>query len=289
MNKLVIRKVLSAIVIVLVVIAALYVYLVAEPSTMSEEVETAGEIVEEIAEEAETADDIDPMMIPLCKGGKDHERRNYHGYSICYRESYEQAEWAAECLTREKLQRKVNRSENFRPDEGISTGSADTSDYYGSGYDRGHLVPAGDMGWDSEAMNDTFLMSNMSPQNHKFNSGIWNDLEMQVRNWAKKFGTIYIVTGPVLESGKKYKVIGKNKVAVPELYYKVLLAHTDSGEWQAIAFVIPNEGSDDSFMDYTVSIDDVESLTGLDFFAPLEDSIENKVESEYSLKFWKIR
>ena len=215
MNKLTIRKVLSVIVVVLVVIAVLYVYLMAEPVSMPEEVE--------IAEEVETVDDIDAMMIPLCKGGKDHERRNYHGYSICYRESYEQAEWAAECLTREKLQKKVNRSENFRPDDGISTGSADTSDYYGSGYDRGHLVPAGDMGWDPEAMNDTFLMSNMSPQNHKFNSGIWNDLEMQVRNWAKKFGTIYIVTGPVLESGKKYKVIGKNKVAVPELYYKVLL------------------------------------------------------------------
>ena len=138
MNKITIRKVLSAIVVILVVIAVLYVYLVAEPVTMGEEIEAT----EEIAEEIETDDDIDPMMIPLCKGGKDHERRNYHGYSICYRESYEQAEWAAECLTREKLQRKVNRSENFRPDEGISTGSADTSDYYGSGYDRGHLVPA---------------------------------------------------------------------------------------------------------------------------------------------------
>ena len=116
-----------------------------------------------------------------------------------------------------------------------------------------------------------------------------NDLDIEVTTPSQIIGAA--VENGILDRipGEEYKVIGKNKVAVPELYYKVLLAHTDSDEWQAIAFIIPNKGSDDSFMDYTVSIDDVESLTGLDFFAPLEDGLEDKVESEYSLKFWKIR
>ena len=140
---------------------------------------------------------------PRCAGtGKtveDHEHRAYEYYSLCYRESYEQAEWSAYCLTDEHLVKNAGRSDDFRADPKISTGSATPDDYKKTGYDRGHLSPAADFAFDKTAMSETFYMTNMSPQTGSFNRGIWKDLESTVRTWAKKFGRVYVVSGPILE------------------------------------------------------------------------------------------
>lgn len=242
------------------------------------------------------------LAYPVCPAvnhAKDHERRDYQHYSICYREAYEQAEWSAYCLEESELVKNAKRSDDFRPDPAISTGSATLADYKGAGYDRGHLSPAADFAFSQEAMSETFYMSNMSPQAGSFNRGIWKDLETEVRNWAKKFGKVYVISGPVLdEPAEAYATIGANKVSVPKYYYKVLMAPlyeneadrnspSDAKSITAIGFILPNKKCDDSFFNYAVTIDEVEKRTGLDFFAELEDNQEEALESAYNIEIWK--
>ena len=119
----------------------------------------------------------------------------------------------------------------------ISTGSASLPDYKGSGYDRGHLAPAGDMKWSTTAMSESFYMSNMSPQEPSFNRGIWNRLESQVRRWAIDNGSVYIATGGVLTDG--LKTLGSNSVSVPQYYFKVILDYQEP-DIKGIGFIIPN-------------------------------------------------
>lgn len=230
---------------------------------------------------------------------QDHELRNYEYYSICYRENYEQAEWSAYCLTSDHLVKNAGRSDDFRPDPQISTGSATLADYKGSGYDRGHLSPAADFAFDKTAMSETFYMSNMSPQAGSFNRGMWKDLESTVRDWAKKFGRVYVISGPVLEKeASEYETIGANKVSIPQYYYKVILAPLyedekdaatpeDAKNICALAFIFPNKKCEGSFFDYAVSIDDVEKRTGLDFFSQLDEETQDKVERSVILENWK--
>lgn len=207
-------------------------------------------------------------------------------YSLSYLEKYEQPEWVAYVLTKKQLlQPRVGRTDVFVPDPKVSTYSAVSDDYRGSGYTRGHLVPAGDMGFDSTAMRETFFMSNMSPQLRQLNNGIWRELEETVRDWAFKYGELYIVSGPVLN--KPIKTIGRrNKVAVPEAFYKALLINTP-GKKSAVGFVIPHELSERPLKEYMVSVREVEELTGIDFFADLlTDKEEEKFETSYDAGIW---
>lgn len=208
------------------------------------------------------------------------------GYTLCYDENYEQAKWVAYRLTAAMCNNSTEeRTDNFREDPAIKTGSAIPNDYKKTGYDRGHLCPAGDMGWSEIAMSESFYMSNMSPQEPKFNRGIWKTLETQVREWAKKDEEIYIVTAGVLEKG--LPTIGeKNKVAIPKYYYKVIL-DVYGKEKKAIAFVMPNTGSKGSIFDYAVTIDSVERLTQINFFPALPDDLENNLESHINVELWK--
>lgn len=210
----------------------------------------------------------------------------HKGFALSYDEEHEQAEWTAHELTRENLEKEWNeRSDNFLPDKEVKTGSATPDDYRGSGYDRGHLVPAADMAWDAKAMEETFLLSNISPQAGNFNKGIWRELEELSRNWAKQFGHLYVVTGPVLTLDPKGK-IGENDVSVPAAYYKILL-DDQSEPRKAIAFVIPNEVSYEPLYAYTTSIDEVEALTGLDFFPDLfNQEEENRIEGTFNKDLW---
>ena len=242
------------------------------------------------------------LEIPSCAAknhSEDHEIRRFENYTICYRESYEQAEWSAYCISDYQLVKNADRSNDFRADPIISTGSADLADYRKSGFDRGHLTPAADMSFDSKAMSDTFFMSNMSPQNPQFNRGIWKDLEAQVRIWVKVFGRAYVVSGPILnKSADEYNSIGNNNVAIPEYFYKVILvplyedmtdrsSSDDAKAVAAIGFVIPNQNCKDSFWDYAETIDNIERMTNLDFYSLLPDSWENKIEAQYNLDEWK--
>ena len=208
-------------------------------------------------------------------------------YAMSYNEKHEQPEWVAYELTKKNIQAKnVKRSGNFRPDPRVAKGSASKWDYKNSGYDRGHLVPAGDMNFNTKAMSETFYMSNMSPQIRNFNGGIWRELEENVRDWAYRNEHLYIVSGPVLTKPIREQ-IGDNKVSVPEEYYKVILDYTGR-EHKAIAFIMPNEKSNRRIMDYAVSIDEVEKATGIDFFPNLASSDEKDLEGNYDPRKWTI-
>lgn len=232
------------------------------------------------------------LELPVCAASKngtapDHQIRRFKNYVVCYRESYEQAEWAAYCLEKEELVKNASRGNDFRPDPEITTGSASLADYKKSGYDRGHLAPAADFSFSEEAMSESFYLSNMSPQAPGLNREIWQYLEGQVRKWAEDYGKVYVVTGPVFEKpATEYDSIGSNQVSVPEYYYKALLA-PDGDSLKAIGFILPNKKCPDTFWDYVVSVDEIERRTNLDFFHLLDDTLENKIEANTSLEGWK--
>ena len=205
------------------------------------------------------------------------------GYTLSYNESYEQANWVAYELTREETNKIVERSNKFMIDPKVKTGTANDKDYAGSGYDKGHLAPAADMGWSSITMEESFYYSNMSPQEPGFNRGIWKKLEEQVRSWAIEDSLIYIVTGPVLTGG--LSTIGFNQVAVPKYFYKVILDYTEPSI-KGIGFIISNSASKIPLQNYAVTIDSVEKFTGIDFYPLLPDDQEESIESTIYLNCW---
>jgi len=209
------------------------------------------------------------------------------GYTLSYNEEYEVANWVAYELTKAEVLGSGTRSDSFKADPMVKTGSASLNDYKNSGYDRGHLAPAADFKWSEEAMSDTFFLSNMTPQDPSFNRGIWADLEAVVRTMAYENESVYVVTGPVLTDGP-YKTIGDNHVAVPKRFYKVVLDYTEP-DIKAIGFVLPNEGSNASLQSFATTVDEVEAITGIDFFPLLPDDIENKIEAVANPADWSFR
>ncbi len=208
----------------------------------------------------------------------------YLGFTLLYNEEHEQAEWVAYYLEPAELNGPWKRKNNFRVDPSIITSSAHPDDYRRTGYDRGHLAPAGDMSWAEQAMNESFFMSNMSPQDPQFNRIAWRNLEALVRNWAEKYNGLYIVTGPILTDGP-YESIGENKVSIPKYYYKVLLAY-DGDEAKMIAFLMPNEKCEAPLFSYVVTVDTIEYITGIDFFYLLEDIEEENLERQAQYFIW---
>ncbi len=212
---------------------------------------------------------------------------SHTGYTLSYNEKYEQPSYVAYELTKDEVLGQYSRADNFRADPEIITGSATLSDYRNSGYDRGHLAPAADFKWSEEAMDDTFYLSNMSPQAPQFNRNIWADLEAVVRTMAYDNNSIYVVTGPVLTDGP-YETIGKNEVAVPKYFYKVILDYEEP-ELKAIGFILPNEGSKEPLEKFAVSVDTVEEVTGIDFYPRLPDEDELLLESTFDTSQWSFR
>lgn len=210
---------------------------------------------------------------------------HHEGYSLSYSEPHEQAEWVAYELKKAHLSNANFKRPYFEIDEAVKTGAAHWRNYKSSGYDRGHLCPAGDRKYSKLAHDETFLTSNISPQEHNFNSGIWNTLEQKVRYWASKYDGVFVVTGGVLKGDMK--TIGTERVAVPNRFYKVLIDN-NSGKTKMIAFLMPHKNSSKPLYEFVVSVDEVEALTGIDFFPELEDSIEDVLEASHSYKDWSF-
>lgn len=224
---------------------------------------------------------IHDLEIPKLKA---HEVVIKHtGYSLSFNDRYKLANWVAYDLTKEETLGSSERTNKFIPDPLVSTGTATDEDYLNSGYDRGHLAPAGDMTWSSTAMAESFYYSNMSPQNKSFNRGIWKKLESLVRKWAEEYDEVYIVTGPILTSN--LPTIGIHKVAVPKYFYKVILDYTEP-EIKGIGFIIPNEKSLEPLQNFAITIDSVEKVTGIDFFPQLPDEQEKVIESTIHINEW---
>lgn len=174
----------------------------------------------------------------------------------------------------------------FQPDEDVKGDPVTTFDYMQSGYSRGHMCPSGDNKWNQRAQEESFLMTNICPQNGKLNGGDWNDLEMLCRTWAKRYDRVYIVCGPILR-GNNHKTIGRQRnrrITVPEAFYKVVMRTGKNPA--AIGFIYENNGSSQPMHQAVRTVDEIEKLTGFDFFSALEDHIENRIEAKASLKDW---
>jgi len=208
---------------------------------------------------------------------------SHTGFSLLYNEIHEQSSWVAYQLTAEETNKLYERTDKFIPDPKVKSGTANNKDYAGSGYDRGHLAPASDMGWSATTIAESFYYSNMSPQNPGFNRGVWKRLEELLRTWAIENKSVYIVTGPVLTSG--LKSIGPNKVTVPNYFYKVIMDYSEPGI-KGIGFIIPNIGSSEPLYNYAVTIDSVEKYTGLNFYPLLPDEQEDIIEKSFCIKCW---
>jgi endonuclease G, mitochondrial len=210
----------------------------------------------------------------------------YHDfYTLSYHEKYEQAEWVAYELTKKQVVNANFKRPFFIQDDKIVSSSADWRNYKNSGYDKGHLCPAADREFSKKAYLATFLTSNISPQKHEFNNGVWNRLEEKIRYWAVKYDGLFVVTAGVLEPN--LKTIGKEKVAVPNYFYKIVLDEFN-GKYRMIAFLIPNEASKKPLYEFVVSVDKIEQLTGIDFFPQFPDAIENQLEKASSYKDWSF-
>lgn len=206
------------------------------------------------------------------------------GYLLAHDQERKTHIWVAEHLTYAKADTSLARSNNFQADPDLEEGGrAELSDYKGSGFDRGHMAPAGDMRWDQQAMSESFFLSNMVPQVGKgMNQGIWKNLEEKVRRWALNRGEVYIYTGPIYTGTDD--TIGANKVAVPSYLYKIVY---DPVQVEAIAFIMPNQKLSASTMPtYIVSVREIENETGLNFLSKLKKQVQDSVETAKAEGLW---
>lgn len=214
---------------------------------------------------------------------------HHKAYALGYDEEHEQSAWTFHILTKAStIGQASRRGINFIPDAKVSTSSALATDFTRTGYDRGHLVPSGDFKCCQDLMEDTFWVSNLIPQNPDCNRNIWNNLEQQTRNWARKKNRIYVFTGPVLKPGLK-KIGQYNRISVPEQIYKIIffLDETNIENSQVKAFMMPNKADlGFNFNLFRVSVDEIEQASGLDFFASLPDPLEKGIEETISTARW---
>jgi DNA/RNA endonuclease G (NUC1) len=204
--------------------------------------------------------------------------------------------WVAERVTAKQVSGSATRDDKFQPDPLLKPGArAELADYKRSGYDRGHQAPAGNQTRDAQLKAETFYLSNMCPQAPLLNQQAWRELEDFTRQWVKKFGTVYEITGPLFWDPKEddpatatgtvqFKVIGKGKVAVPTHFFKVVIARQGDRPWQAIAFVMENRKYDRPyhFDKYIQSIAWIQKHTGLDFMPEMDLQEQRRLENQPS-------
>ncbi len=222
----------------------------------------------------------------------------HSAYTLGFSPKYKQAHWVAHIITPDIVNGVVFRTNDFRPDSLVKSGTANEADYFlktpkpdgtflyeGFGYDRGHLAPSADFRWSKKALSESYFYSNMSPQVAEFNRGGWGDLEDAIRGYIyRNPGTqLYVVTGPVLEDGLAVISRGVNKLPVPKRYYKIVL---DLLNKHAIGFLMPNETITRPLSAYAVSIDEVEKVTGLDFYNKVPQALQDSLERIVDLKPW---
>ncbi len=226
--------------------------------------------------------DIPYNFIPSSTTGAIVEHSHY---SLSYNEPFEQAEWVAYVLKKSHLTNDQRKRPFFIEDPKVKTKSADWRNYKGSGYDRGHLCPAGDRRFSEQAYNETFYTSNISPQDSDFNAGVWNRLELQVRDWARRYNELFVVTGGVLEPG--LEEIGEEDVDVPKYYYKII-ARGEPNDLKILGFLFLGRESTKPLRQFTVSVDEIEERTGIDFFENLPDDVEARLELGVEVGDWKF-
>jgi endonuclease G len=223
--------------------------------------------------------DMGQLEIPSMPNGKQGQVIQRTGYTLAYDKKTKTPQWVAWELTKEETKGNHERTDKFLPDPNVEGAKVVTTDYTGSGYDRGHMAPAGDMKWSKKAMEESFYMSNICPQIHHLNTGDWNELEANTRKWARRYGSVYVTCGPIYNGSRRTQYIGKNRVKVPDAFFKVILIQSPK-KTCALGFFFENEAGQRPLNEYLVSIDYLEQTTGIDFFPALPDELENVLEAE---------
>lgn len=223
------------------------------------------------------------LAIPISMTPQQEQIIRHTGYTVSYNKELKLPNWVSYELTREETKGKEKRNNRFIADPLVKGIIATNADYARSGYDKGHMAPAADMKWSPQAMKESFYFSNMCPQHPQLNRRGWKNLEEKIRDWAIADSAIIIICGPIIT--KQPKTIGKNKVAVPQQYIKVILSPFVR-PMRAIGFLFNNRQALEPLSTYAVTVDSIERLTNMDFFASLPDEIENKIEAEENYFQW---
>ena len=226
---------------------------------------------------------LDAVEIPKVLTDIPELTLNRKAYTVSYNSNTKCPNWVAWHLTAERTDGTFPRDNTYYEDRDVPSPRATNEDYRGSGWSRGHMCPAGDNKWDEVAMRESNMLTNICPQHASLNSGLWNVIEHDCRKWAKKYGELYIVCGPVLLN-KEHETIGPDKVVVPEAFFKVILRLNP--EPTAIGFIVRNDEGTKKKGQYINTVDEVERITGIDFFPSLPDEIENVVEAYANIKDW---
>lgn len=206
----------------------------------------------------------------------------YSGYYVMYNTEWKLPLWVKYELTaRETSGESTRTGKNFKRDRTVDIEQADDDDYRNSGWSRGHMAPAADFKWSEEAMQETFYFTNCCPQNQSLNAGQWETLEEKVRGWANRFGSVRVVTGPLIMNNE-HGTIGNN-VVVPDAFFKAVLAGN-----QSIAFVMYNRPENENMQRCAMSVDELESLSGIDLFSEMDNDTEARLESTYTLHHWGL-
>ena len=239
--------------------------------------------ITDTCQEKEIDKDDSSLALPVMKDNSNSIILRRKAYTLSYNVEMKNPNWVAWYLSAAHVDGEWARSNDYREDFDVPSPRATNDDYRGSTWSRGHMCPAGDNKWDSDAMSETFLLSNMCPQDRNLNSGLWNRVETDCRKWAQKYGGIYIVCGP-LYYNKEHETIGDNNVVVPEAFYKVVLCM--EGRPKAIGFIVKNNAGTKKKDQYVNSVDEVERITGIDFFSGVPDDIEDEIEANANIRDW---
>ena len=235
-----------------------------------------------------------PHLVPMSEGARDSLMTvgvprgmsdtlvRYDAFDVHFNSERGIANCALYELVNNELYGTVERGNEFMADSGVK-GCPLPEEYAGSGLDRGHLVPAGDLKWNGTAMRQSFLMTNVAPMHKALNEGGWAKLEEKVREWTARDSALLVFTGPVVSDGDT--TLASGRVKVPSAYYKVILAPC-LRPIRVIAFIYPNGHSGGRLRQYAVSVDEVERRTGLDFFPTLPPEEEQRLESPVNLDAW---
>lgn len=262
------KKLLSILVLLLAAVAYYFGWLPA-PDQEDNVVETSTEQVV-----------LQGLEIPKTPQGVSERVLEKVNYTVSFNKKNNIPNWVAWHITADELVERESRINDFQPDPELDSRQAVTTyDYVGSGYDRGHMCPAADNRYHWRAMDECFYMTNMCPQDHHLNTGLWNDLEQQCRRMVNEGNSVYVVCGPIIDDDTTARYIGKqHKVRVPDAFFKVILSGMEQGRPKATGYVFANEVTTGSLRSYECSVDDVEQLTGVDFFHLLPDEVEESVE-----------
>ncbi len=212
------------------------------------------------------------------------EMLEYCGFTVAFNKAMHQPNYVAWELSPEHCDGPYSRKDSeFKSDERVD-GCAQLVDYRNSGFERGHMAPAADMKWSKQAMDDCHYLTNICPQNGRLNGGAWATVERSCRKWAEKYGNLYIVAGPIL-TDRLTRSVGETPVPVPERFFKIIIA-PEANPPMGIAFLMPNGHVNGGAQQTVTTIDQIETITGYDFFSALPDDIESTIEAQHSMAAW---